>query len=168
MEGLNFNLGAIWNDATYGPGYKVSCSQQQTAAQGCLPVFNAANVQIGTADDAEGNRLIGAPEWKVTGNVEYARHVGSGLEGYVQADLVYTSRISFNAAYDPPASNAPATIVGGRIGVRTEDGRYGVSIYGRNLFRRPSARFCAAMRPLRPSNWIPRPTSSLPVRSRAG
>jgi iron complex outermembrane receptor protein len=134
MDGLNFNLGAIWNDATYGPGYKVTCAQGQTAAQGCLPVYNAANVQIGTADDADGNRLIGAPEWKVTGNVEYARGIGGGFEGYVQADVVYTSEITFNAAYDPTASNAPATIVGGRIGVRTEDGRYGVSIYGRNLF----------------------------------
>lgn len=134
LDGLNFNLGAIWNDATYGPGYKVTCSQGQTAAQGCLPVYNAANVQIGTADDAEGNRLIGAPEWKVTGNVEYARSVGRGFEGYVQADVVYTSEITFNAAYDPLAKNAPATLVGGRIGVRTEDGRYGISVFGRNLF----------------------------------
>ncbi len=134
LDGLNVNLGAIWNDATYGPGYLVTCSQGQTAAQGCLPVYDANGAPIGLADDAEGNRLIGAPEWKVTANMEYARSVGRGLEGYIQTDVVYTSTINFNAAYDPIASNEPATLVGGRIGVRSEDGRYGVSIFVRNLF----------------------------------
>ncbi|WP_312733827.1 TonB-dependent receptor domain-containing protein [Brevundimonas sp.] len=134
LDGLNVNLGAIWNDATYGPGYLVTCSQGQTAAQGCLPVYDADGVQTGFADDAEGNRLIGAPEWKVTANMEYARSVGNGLEGYIQTDVVYTSTINFNAAYNPIATNEPATLVGGRIGVRSEDGRYGVSIFVRNLF----------------------------------
>lgn len=134
MDGLNFNIGAVWNDATYGPGYLVSCSQGQTVAQGCRPVLNGAGAQIGLADDAEGNRLIGVPEWKATGNVEYARSVGGGFEGYVQADVVYTSTINFNAAFDPLARNGAATVVGGRIGIRTEDGRYGISVFGRNLF----------------------------------
>jgi iron complex outermembrane receptor protein len=134
MRGLNVNLGAVWNDATYGAGYQVSCGQLQTAAQGCLPVRNAAGATIGSADDADGNRLIGSPEWKVTGNVEYAADLRDGFEGFVQVDAVYTSRINFNAAYDPIASNAPATIFGGRIGVRTSDQRYGVSLFGRNLF----------------------------------
>ena len=65
------------------------------------------------------------------------------MSGFVSVDAVYTSRINFDAAYDPLDSNAAATIFGGRLGLRRDDGRYGVSIFVRNLFDqyRPIVRF---------------------------
>jgi len=147
ISGLTLNVGAIYDNAKYGAGYQVSCSQLQTAAQGCVPVFNAAGAPIGTATDAVGNRLVGAPEWKVTASGEYARHVANNLTGFLQIDLVYTSQINWDAAYDPIDTSAPATIVGGRIGVRTDDQHYGVSLFVRNLFDvyRPIARFATPL-----------------------
>lgn len=141
---LTLNAGAAYNDATYGAGYVVSCAQLQTAAQGCLPLISGGKV-VGSGTDAGGNSLIGAPKWKGTFSGEYVMAVSSQYQAFMQADLVYTSRINFNAAYDPINSNAGATIIGGRVGLRTSDGKFGASLYVRNLFDtyRAAARFAA-------------------------
>lgn len=137
VQGLTLNAGLLYNDAKYGDGYLVACAQGQTAAQGCLNPSPGVFV-----DDAGGNRLVGAPKWKVTAFSEYAAPVG-GVEAFVQADMVYSSKINFEASYSPLATNKAAAIFGGRIGVRTEDQRFGVSIFARNIFDtyRPSVRF---------------------------
>ena len=137
-RGLTVNVGALYNDAKYGAGYLVPCAQGQTAAQGCQTLASGA-----TIDDAGGNQLIGAPKWKLTGFGEYEHAVWSGWQGFVQADVAYTSKISFDAAYSPQNSNASAAIFGARLGARTQDERLGVSIYARNLFDtyRPTVRF---------------------------
>jgi len=141
-RGLSLNLGAVYNDARYGDGYLVACAQQQTAVQGCIPqVVNGATV--GRVDDAGGNRLVGTPEWKVTASGEYAADLSSRTQAYLQADMVYTSRINWDAAFNPIAQNAPAALVGGRLGVRFADQRFGIAVFGRNLFDvyRPTVRF---------------------------
>ncbi|QQV79108.1 TonB-dependent receptor [Sphingomonas aliaeris] len=137
MRGLTLNAGVLYNDAKYGNGYLVACSQGQTAAQGCT------TVGTGRVDDAGGNRLIGAPKWKVTGFGEYATTLSGAVQGFVQADMAYTSRINFEAAYSPLATNRAAAIFGARIGLRTDDNRYGIAVFGRNLFDtyRPVVRF---------------------------
>lgn len=145
-RGLTFNLGAQYADAKYGDGYFVACAQLQTAAQGCQTLTNGAGATIGKADNAGGNRLVGSPEWKVAGSGEYQAQLSGDIAAFVQIDVVYTSRINYNAAYDPLNTNAPAAIFGGRFGVRTADGRYGVSVFGRNLFDvyRSTIRFATA------------------------
>jgi len=138
VRGLTLNVGAVYNNARYGDGYRVACAQGQTAAQGCITLAPGV-----TVDDAGGNRLIGSPEWKVTGYAEYGTGLGGSLDGFVAADVVYTSRINFDAAYSPQNANAPAAIFGGRLGIRTSDKRYGISVFARNLFDvyRPVVRF---------------------------
>ena len=56
------------------------------------------------------------------------------VQGFVQADMVYSSRIYWDAAYNPIAQNAPAALFGARVGVRFDRERFGVSVFGRNLF----------------------------------
>jgi iron complex outermembrane recepter protein len=138
LKDLTLNGGVLYNNAKYGDGYLVACAQGQTAAQGCMTLPSGAKV-----DDAGGNRLVGAPLWKLNGFAEYAPSLGGNLRGVLQADVVYTSRINFDAAYSPQNQNAPAAIFGARIGVRTEDDGYGVAIFARNLFDtyRPVVRF---------------------------
>ncbi|WP_267382908.1 MULTISPECIES: TonB-dependent receptor [unclassified Sphingomonas] len=128
VRGLTVNGGLLYNDAKYGSGYYVACAQGQTTAPSCITVGG------GRVDDAGGNQLAGAPRWKVTGYGEYETHLGGSLNGFVNADMVYTSRIYWDAAYDPIDTNAPAAIFGARVGVRTANGRYGVSAFARNLF----------------------------------
>jgi iron complex outermembrane receptor protein len=133
LQGLTLNLGGTFNDAKYGKGYSVACAQLQTAAQGCT----------GGIADASGNRLVGSPRWKVTASAQYETNLGSRAKGFIQADMVYTSRINWDAAYDPIDTNAPAAIFGGRIGVKSQNDRFGISVFARNLFDvyRPIVRF---------------------------
>jgi iron complex outermembrane receptor protein len=128
---LSVNAGVIMADAKYGDGFKVQCSQLQTAAQGCIT--DPANGAI-KYDDAGGNRLPFSPKWKANLGGEYHREISGGIEGFVGADLTFTSRINFSSAYDPLASTGPHTIVGTRIGVRSVDGKWGASLWARNLF----------------------------------
>jgi iron complex outermembrane receptor protein len=111
----------------------------QTAANGCVAVPGSTTL----ADNAGGNRLAGSPKWKATGSGEYEASFGGGLAAFAQLDVVYTSRLNFNAAYDPLDTNAPAAIFGGRLGLRADDGRYGISVFVRNIFDtfRPAVRF---------------------------
>jgi len=141
-RGLSLNAGLAYTDARYGNGYVVTCAQGQTLAEGCEPI-RVNGVQVGTGDDAGGNRLAGSPEWKVTASGEYETAISNNANAFVQADMVYTSRINFQASYSPLATNAPATIFGGRLGVRFDDDRFGVSVFARNLFDvyRPITRF---------------------------
>jgi iron complex outermembrane recepter protein len=63
----------------------------------------------------------------------------------LQGDAVYTSRVNDDATGDPAVRVAGATIVGGRAGVRSSDGRWSLAVFGRNLFGtfRPTVRFAA-------------------------
>lgn len=138
MRGLTLNLGALYNDAKYGNGYVVACPQGQQLTPACTRVATGDYVT-----DAGGNQLTGAPKWKVTSFAEYAARVAGDAEAFVQADMVYTSKINFDAAYSPENTNRAAAIFGGRIGARTASQRYGVSVFARNLFDvyRASVRF---------------------------
>lgn len=124
VRGLSLNTGVTLLDTSYGPGYVVA---------------NFINVPT----DVEGRTLTGTSRWKVTGSAEYAVPLGDRHEGYVQLDMVYRSKYYANAANDAILSTPGAAIFGGRIGARTSDGRFGVSLYARNIFDvfRPTARF---------------------------
>ena len=142
VKGLTLNAGIAYTDARYGAGYVVACGQGQTLAQGCENIV-VGGVIVGHGDDAGGNRLVGTPEWKVTFSGEYQHDIAGRFTGFVQGDVVYNSKIYSSAAFDPLTDIDGDAIVGGRIGLRTLDGRYGVSIYARNLFDtfRPTVRF---------------------------
>ncbi|MCC2978251.1 TonB-dependent receptor [Sphingomonas sp. PL-96] len=118
------NVGVVYNDTSYGAGYAIP---------------NFQNVPT----SAEGRQLVGAPKWKVTASAEYGTPLTGSVDAFAQADVVYTSRRYSDATNDPVAAIDAAAIFGGRIGVRTSDRRFGVSVFARNLFDtfRPAARF---------------------------
>ncbi len=142
FSGLTLHAGAAYTNAKYGAGYVVTCSQGETAAQGCMPI-TVGGVVVGTGDDAGGNRLVGSPVWKGTFSAEYERPINDRFSGFVQMDAVYTGPVNWDQAYDPILRTPGATIVGGRLGLRTNDDKYSVSLFVRNLFDvyRPLVRF---------------------------
>ncbi len=141
---LTVNGGVTFTDARYGAGYTVSCYQQQTAAEGCQPLLGASGSIVGTGASADGHQLVGSPRWKTVLGGEYVAPV-LGREAFVQSDVVYTSRVNDDATGDPAVRVAGATIVGGRAGMRSSDGRWSVALFARNLFDtfRPTVRFAA-------------------------
>jgi iron complex outermembrane receptor protein len=123
-KGLTTNLGVTYLDAKYGEGYSIA---------------NFRNV----VTSAEGKQLIGSAKWSITASGEYSTAVSDTFNAFVQADMVYRSKQFFNATNDAILSERGAAIFGGRIGVRTTDQQFGVSVFTRNLFNtfRASTRF---------------------------
>ena len=128
---LTINGGINYTDATYGAGYLTPCGPVQTVAQGCVTSISHGVTAAST--DVQGRQLIGAPRWKATLSGEYTQSLSDRFEAYLQLDGVYTSSINFNAAPDPLDGTGAHFVMGGRLGLRTSDGRYGIAVYARNL-----------------------------------
>ena len=123
IDGLSLNGGLAYTDATYGEGFFTVCGPNQTAAQGC----------VGGRQSAVGRRLSATPRWKMTFSGEYVHAWENGYEGYVQLDGVYSSSVVFTQFPDAEATTGAHLVLGGRVGVRSPEGRYGLAIYARNL-----------------------------------
>ena len=110
-EGLSVNTGFIWAKATYPNGY------------------------IGTDGTNIGNtQLAYAPAYKFTFSGEYEHPVSGSLKGFLAADTVWKSRIRYEANSLTETTFRPHWAVGGRVGLRTEDDRYQLAVFARNLF----------------------------------
>ncbi len=124
VRGLTTNFGVTYLDAEYGAGYQIA---------------DFRNVVV----SAEDRQLVGSSKWTVATSAEYTTALSGAVDAFVQADMVYRSRSFSNAANDPILSTEGAAIFGGRVGVRTSDDKFGVSVFARNIFDtfRASTRF---------------------------
>ncbi|HEU4627969.1 MAG TPA: TonB-dependent receptor [Steroidobacteraceae bacterium] len=77
-------------------------------------------------------RMVLAPRSNVTGLVRYSYPAGPGL-WYVQADAVYESPHFFDIKNQPVSRQAGYTLINGRVGFTTADGKYEVALWGKNL-----------------------------------
>lgn len=127
-RGLTLNLGVMYLDAEYGPGYAIADFRNAITS-------------------AEGRQLVGSAKWTITASAEYSTTLSGELDAFVQADAVYRSKSFSNATNDPILATDGAAIFGGRIGIRTDDERFGVAVFARNIFDtfRPSTRFATPL-----------------------
>lgn len=111
FEGLSLNTGFIYAKATYPTNF------------------------IGTdGTNIGGSQLAYAPKYKFTLSGEYEAPVSGRLNGFVAADTVWKSRVRYEANSNSLTTFRSHWLVGGRIGLRTDDNRYSVAVFGRNLF----------------------------------
>lgn len=121
---LTLNAGVIFNDAEYSSDFLVSCNSQQAPGMGnCSASGTTAPV----------GQLAYTPKWRVLLNGEYAVELSSNITGFIQSDLAFESPQYFSATPDPNLQTGSRWMLGGRVGVRSKDGRWGVGIFGRNL-----------------------------------
>ncbi|ANK13912.1 TonB-dependent receptor [Erythrobacter neustonensis] len=122
VKGLSLNLGATLLVRRYGEGFLVP---------------NAFGQQVDASTFRPGGAL------KVTSSAEYSFALSDKFGGFIQADVVRNPRMFSNAAGDDVLSIDNWVNVGGRIGVRTADERFGVAAFVRNAFDtfRSGARF---------------------------
>lgn len=111
VEGLSVNTGFIWAKATYPDNF-----------------LGTDNTNIG------GTQLAYAPEYKFTFSGEFEHQVANGFKMFLAGDTVWKSRVRYEANSRPETTFRPHWLVGGRIGVRTEDDRYQLAVFARNLF----------------------------------
>jgi len=110
-EGLSINTGFLWAKATYPDNY--------TGTDGT---------------DIGGTQLAYAPEFKFTFSGEYEHSLSDRTKGFLAADAVWKSRVRYEANSLDVTTYRPHWTVGGRIGVRFDDDRYQLALFGRNLF----------------------------------
>lgn len=125
LKGLTVNGGVAYIDAYYGPGYITLCGPTQGAAQGCDPTTGTQS--------ATGKQATFTPRWKVSLSGQYERPVTTRMDGFVQVDATYTSPITFSAAFDPGSTVGNYLVVDARVGLKFDDGLYGISVFVRNL-----------------------------------
>jgi len=115
LPGLTVNGGVIYNPVKWPSG--------TTAEDTGLPVG--------------GRQLNNSPEWKLVLGGEYERELTGGLNGFVAVDGVYRTDTNLYRSVNPIFTYPAHWIVGGRVGVRSGDGRWEAALFGRNLGDEP-------------------------------
>lgn len=111
FDGMSLNTGFIYAKATYPTGF------------------------LGTdGTNLGGTQLAYAPKYKFTLSGEYEHALTGDFKGFIAADTVWKSRLRYEANSRIETTFRPHWMTGGRIGVRTEDDRFQVAIFARNLF----------------------------------
>lgn len=110
LRDFNVNGGVIYNDAYFDKGFLVNCGKGPCPALHQLPF---------------------APVWKATFSGEYHRHLGGPVEGFVEADVDYSSTYHYGSAPGFPGT-APHYFMGARTGVRSASGKWSVAVFCRN------------------------------------
>jgi iron complex outermembrane receptor protein len=113
---LSLNTGFIFTKATYPNGFLGTDSTQ------ALPV------------DLGGKQLAFSPRYKFTLSGEYEQPITDSFGGFVSVDTIWKSRIRYQNNLVDTATFRPHWLVGGRVGVRTDDSRYSAAVFVRNLF----------------------------------
>jgi iron complex outermembrane receptor protein len=128
VEGLTLNGGLAFNDAIYKNYKGVGCYYGQPSGTSgrnvCLP-----NLTV----DVTGNQIAYAPKFSGSVSAEYERPVSSTLKGFVDANYYHRSSVYFTAVRDPKTRVTPFGIVGGSVGVETNDSAMRFSVFARNL-----------------------------------
>lgn len=114
---LSVSTGFIYAKATYPNGYTSSTS---------TGVFALG-----------GTQLPFSPRYKFTFSGDYSHQINDALSGFVSLDAVWKSRVAYQSTTLLTDTYKPHWTVGGRLGVKTADDRYSLSVFARNLFNVP-------------------------------
>lgn len=124
FAGLTVNLGAIYNESSYASGFLVPCAAQQIPGVGSCSAFGTTNA----AGEVENT-----PKYRVLLNGVYTRAISDMLLAFVQSDLQVQAGYPMSPSPDPILMAPEQWNLDGRVGVRSANGRWGVSLWGRNL-----------------------------------
>jgi iron complex outermembrane receptor protein len=123
IDALTLTLSGAYLDAEYTKYAAGPCYVGQTP-NGSTP---------GTCN-YKGETPAWSPEWTWSLSGDYRQPIGqSGLVGYLQANASYTDEMNTIVTLDPRGVQPSTTLLGARIGVEQADGRWRVSLYGKNL-----------------------------------
>jgi iron complex outermembrane receptor protein len=92
VRGLSLNAALNWNVARYGNFPNAPCMNNQTIADGCNQLFNAATGAY-TAQDLSGQPLVRAPRWTGDAGWNYDVPVGRDLT------LTFGGSVSYSSWY---------------------------------------------------------------------
>jgi iron complex outermembrane receptor protein len=110
MTGLSLNSGLIYAKAVYPKGYLG-----------------------GDGTDLSGAQLANTAKWKFVLSGEYEHALTEGYKGFVSGDAIWRSATRLTTSADPEISYHEHWMLGGRVGVRSQDDKYELALFARNL-----------------------------------
>ncbi len=123
IEGLTLYGSTTYNDASYTSYERAAC-----------PI----ELHLTTYCDLSGRRLPGVSLWAASTGGEYRRAAGTwrgaALEGYAGYDASYRSSYYTTAADSEYSKIKGYTLLNLRAGIGSEDGRWDLQVWGRNVF----------------------------------
>jgi iron complex outermembrane receptor protein len=123
IQGLMLNGGFIYDDAKY-PSDWTGFNPNDLRD----PV---AGTMIGKTSLASA-QIIGVPKTKLNLAADYTFPIG-GLQGFIGADATHKSEMRLGPSADPRFTYPAHWNTGARLGVRSNSGSWGVTLFGRNL-----------------------------------
>jgi iron complex outermembrane recepter protein len=139
FDGFTLSGNAAHIDSEYTDFQNVACYPGQpqspfgtvrTSPRQCIRIISATGPFV---TEATGNPLTNSPKW--TGNLKaaYEQDIGGSLQAFVSGNIYHRSSVSFSAAGDPLLRERAYTLLGAEIGIGDQDGRWRVTVFGRNL-----------------------------------
>jgi len=124
-DDFEINANVSYADATFERFVNAPCYPRQPVAPSqCL----------GTVQDLSGKRLPNAPRWNVNlfGNYDF-RIPTTSWDGFASVSYSWRDSVQWNALGSPAGIEPSYSLLGAAIGVRTNDDRVTVKLYGKNL-----------------------------------
>ena len=126
-KGAELNIQNSWTDNVYtslGISYNDARYADDVQRSDGLP-----------ADNLAGNQLTHAPEWSVTGTLNWESSLDwwDGWGGFGYLDFRFTDGHNTGSDLDPEKYQGSYTVLNGRIGLLSDDNRWAIELWGLNL-----------------------------------
>ncbi|MEG3168479.1 TonB-dependent receptor [Sphingomonas sp. LB3N6] len=136
---LTINSGVTYLDATYDAD-RIACALPAQAAPVVLaagqaePVNQCYRNANGTLQNLSGVRLPNAPRWRGNVSVRYDKDIaGTDYAGFVQLTGNAQTAVGFSFEQDQALRQSGYATIDASIGVHTQDDRYQLTVFVRNL-----------------------------------
>lgn len=105
-----------------------TCYRRQT-------VVNGTTITSGPLQDVRNGDLPASPRWRISVTPRYEDSIpGTSMVGFVQAAVNFQSAQNFSIEQDPLLTQPSYTLVDLSVGLRTEDNRFSITGFVKNLF----------------------------------
>ncbi len=125
-----------YNKAEYGSFDNGQCTVDQAFYQYYI-VQGAQTGSPGTSSnctqDLKGKPLANAPEWNVSSYIQYDKDLGTDLMAMLRLEYSYIDEYFLEEDLDPHLKNDAVNIVNLRLGLASQDRRWEVTVWGRNM-----------------------------------
>ena len=139
IKALTISGGAAIIDSTYGDFKNIACYTGQTilpfgtartSPRDCIR--SAATAGATATTEGTGNQLTAAPRTTFNFTAKYETPVMNNT-GFVQMNYFWRDKVSYSAAGDPNLVQDAYGVLGASIGIGAKDGRWQISLFGKNL-----------------------------------
>lgn len=103
------------------------------AADGATPTNTCFRLNGAAVQNIRNGALPNSPDFKANASVRYEDAITSGLNGFIQLNGSYQSRVLFDLSQDQQLDQRAYGTLDVSLGVKTSDSRYQITFFVRNL-----------------------------------